>query len=522
MEPLSSFAISLAAGIALDIYNKSQGDVKKELKDAFNLAMKLWCKNDDIRDYKRNEIKNQLTALLNDSEHLPAIKTNNQELNSFLNKYSESLAGYPSAFNYIKEIKDLERFKKELYLLEGINNTVLDTNKKLTEFLQNSKTKISKKKVKTISKIQKNRRHGVKVIIFGKQLDKLKNSKDYQNAIELIINNFPTYPSWELLIEFLKFCELDSNPSYGINFFQKNRQLLDTNPNDDQKEQKEALNYYLGRLYTQIGNYQEAFSWHRNNTEDRITSYFQLLSRFEIASLHFRTENFLLAIEGYEKITISFKYIDHSIFIRIHVFLYLATAYVIRVIYNVPNSNYHKMINPNAQKSIDYSNKALKLISNLNFEDDRYDKLAWTYLTLAFGEESRGDFKKSHDYYIKSEELILAGKTNNSSIAHIFIYISRYYRRNKQYQKALEKIKLIRKLLPTNSRLKIESSLYEEVSYILSEYGKQKLSKLFFKQAILLFKNEPSIEIKLHWPIVERLARSCKELDIEFDKSLTI
>lgn len=31
MEPLSSFAISFAAGIALDIYNKNQVTVKKDI-----------------------------------------------------------------------------------------------------------------------------------------------------------------------------------------------------------------------------------------------------------------------------------------------------------------------------------------------------------------------------------------------------------------------------------------------------------------------------------------------------------
>ncbi len=40
MEALSSFAISIAAGIALEIFNKSQETVEKEIKEAFKKALK--------------------------------------------------------------------------------------------------------------------------------------------------------------------------------------------------------------------------------------------------------------------------------------------------------------------------------------------------------------------------------------------------------------------------------------------------------------------------------------------------
>ena len=138
MEPLSSFGISIAAGIALDIYNKSQGTVKNEIKKAFEKALKLWCVNTDIRERKRNEIKSTLNKFIAEPELLSDIKNQSPELNSFFEKFDEVLAQYSAAYHYIKEVKDLERYRKEVSFLSSIKDTVEDTNKKLTDFIENN------------------------------------------------------------------------------------------------------------------------------------------------------------------------------------------------------------------------------------------------------------------------------------------------------------------------------------------------------------------------------------------------
>ncbi|MGQ1947964.1 hypothetical protein ACT3CD_12785 [Geofilum sp. OHC36d9] len=138
MEPISSFGISIAAGIALDIYNKSQGIVKKEIKNAFEEALIFWCKNDDIRERKRNEIKRTLNKFIAEPELLADINNQSPELNSFFEKFDEALAQYNAAYHYIKEIKDLERYRNEASFLSSIKDTVEDTNKKLTDFIENN------------------------------------------------------------------------------------------------------------------------------------------------------------------------------------------------------------------------------------------------------------------------------------------------------------------------------------------------------------------------------------------------
>lgn len=137
MEHLSSFAISIAAGIALDIYNKSQKTVKKELKKAFEEALKLWCVHENIRNQKRQEFKTELEKYISEPELIENLKNQNSELYSFFGSYEEALANYTSAYNYIKEIRDIERFKKEITILSSIEDTVEDTNKKLTNLIEN-------------------------------------------------------------------------------------------------------------------------------------------------------------------------------------------------------------------------------------------------------------------------------------------------------------------------------------------------------------------------------------------------
>ncbi|WP_163325035.1 PIN domain-containing protein [Draconibacterium mangrovi] len=144
MEPLSSFGISIAAGIALDIYNKSQGIVKKEIEKAFEKALSLWCVNKDIRDRKRKEIKTVLNKFIAEPELLADLNNQSPELNSFFEKFDEALVHYSAAYNYIKGIKDLEWHRKEVSFLSSIKDTVEDTNKKLTDFIGNNLPESSK------------------------------------------------------------------------------------------------------------------------------------------------------------------------------------------------------------------------------------------------------------------------------------------------------------------------------------------------------------------------------------------
>lgn len=190
MEPLSSFAISLAAGIVLDYYKFTQSTVKKELKSAFKKALKLWSKNDEIRKRNRNSLERKFSELFASPENLTDIQTTDPDLYGFLKKYDEALSEYHSAYNYLKEIKDLERFKRELKLLESIRDSLDELNEKiefLNEKLKNVNLGLDKEWSRQIgvykSSIQKFKPHTALELIT--ELEKSFNLNEYKpsNAI---------------------------------------------------------------------------------------------------------------------------------------------------------------------------------------------------------------------------------------------------------------------------------------------------------------------------------------------------
>lgn len=510
IEPLSSFAISFAAGVVLEKYKAQNDTVKKELNKAFSKAVTLWCKNKDIRERNEKKLRQELNIVFENPELLRDIQSNNSEVSSFFNCYNEALSEYKTAYNFLKEIKDLERYKD----LKKVAN---DTYKMLSELFDyvtkkpKGQTKPKVKRPIISSKLD------IRSNIFKKQLDSLKNEGKYKEAIEFIVDNFTTYPRWDLLIELLKFCELESSPKYGIEKFKEYRHLLGNTSYPEKTSEKEALNYYLGRLYTQIGDYQDALYWNNENTKYKISHYYQLLSKFEQASLYYRIEDFDLALSEYEDVKKALRRVDHSLVLEIHLFLYLSTLYTINTIFNPSNYPYTINISDNSKQSIYYTNRVNKLIPKLIYEDDRNDKSAWAHITMAFGLESQGDFQEAIEHYSKAEELIKNKKVTNSSATHLLIYTSRFYRRHKNYHKAIEKINLIKRYCLSPDGSKLEFSIYEEVAYILLNYGKKGLAKSFFKHAVSQFRKEKSIEVKMHWPIVKRVARMCEYFDLVFE-----
>lgn len=139
MEILSSYAISIAAGITLEYFQIKQQTVKVELKYAFEKALKQWCENDSIRKRKTKEFERKLFDLYNTPEKLSIIQTKDFELYSFLEKYEEIISEYHSAYNYLKEIKDVERYKK--IIEHGI--TIIESVNQIKENVQTLRQEIS-------------------------------------------------------------------------------------------------------------------------------------------------------------------------------------------------------------------------------------------------------------------------------------------------------------------------------------------------------------------------------------------
>lgn len=140
IEPISSFAISCAAGIALNIWSKSQQTVDKEVKKAFEQALKDWCPNTGIRESKKEELKKNFLEIAYKPESFSEDYKCYGEFEKFYISFEKRLVQFQVAYNYISSIQDSERYKAEIKILSEVSLKVNDTNDKVTEILGLVKT----------------------------------------------------------------------------------------------------------------------------------------------------------------------------------------------------------------------------------------------------------------------------------------------------------------------------------------------------------------------------------------------
>ncbi len=107
MEPLSSFAINIAAGIALNIWPGKFNSVDRDIEKAFQAALKKWSTNERIKDKYENRLKKYLHEIIRKQQlHL----TTDDDITLFISIFQKELPQFPLAYHYLKEINDQARY----------------------------------------------------------------------------------------------------------------------------------------------------------------------------------------------------------------------------------------------------------------------------------------------------------------------------------------------------------------------------------------------------------------------------
>lgn len=140
MEVLSSFAINIAASIALEIFNKSQRTVEKEIKKAFEKALKNWSQNASTRKNFRESLKLKLHRSIENPKTVTDLQSSAKDKfeRDFYAEFDKAIAEFPNAFNYLKEIKDFERFKEQIASLSEIEKKVDGIEQKVDILIENN------------------------------------------------------------------------------------------------------------------------------------------------------------------------------------------------------------------------------------------------------------------------------------------------------------------------------------------------------------------------------------------------
>ncbi len=149
METLSSFAISFAAGVALNLWNGIQKTVEREIKKAFNSSLKEWCPNVNIRERNRIKLQIDLQNKIDSPEKIINGFESFGEFKEFYIIFEKKLAINQTAFNFINSITNRERFIKIIHQINELSSktqiiktTTEDTNKVVNEILEHVEDKV--------------------------------------------------------------------------------------------------------------------------------------------------------------------------------------------------------------------------------------------------------------------------------------------------------------------------------------------------------------------------------------------
>ena len=199
MEPLSSFGISLAAGIALEIYKTENSNLNKELKSSFNKALQKWDPNNVVTVQIKNRIKRQVKEIISSPELIEEIKNQNDELSKIFLIFEEVLPEFNVAYDYVKSVNDLKQFQRVANKLDSLEELSICTNEMVQaiyeEQILKKNNNLEKEWLRQIS-------------VYKESLLKLKPKTAYEYIVKLEksfeINNFEPNNTIKSSIELLK------------------------------------------------------------------------------------------------------------------------------------------------------------------------------------------------------------------------------------------------------------------------------------------------------------------------------
>ena len=210
MEVLTSFAINIAAGIALDMYKKANSGVQREINIAFNKALKDWSKNDAIRNRNESRFKIVLKDYIQNPDYFKEKEFSKIEISSFFNYFNKRIAEYQSAYNYLQNIIDERRYSEIKELLSESKKAIFkiyeNTNfdpRDIGEEINNLPFEKGKEEV---DKIIQNRYKNYKIDSNVKEVLLLFVEKIYEKITELQreIDNLKSSGNSEQACVFLK------------------------------------------------------------------------------------------------------------------------------------------------------------------------------------------------------------------------------------------------------------------------------------------------------------------------------
>lgn len=142
MELLTSFAINIAAGIAIDLYYSINADIKSNIDSAFKKTLKDWSKNTAIGNKNKTKLEIALKHYLQNPLKFSE-QSNNHEIESFLDLFNSVITStkYSPAYKFLSDIKNKQQH-------DSFISEFIKVNLKLDQLIEN--TQVDPRRIKRI------------------------------------------------------------------------------------------------------------------------------------------------------------------------------------------------------------------------------------------------------------------------------------------------------------------------------------------------------------------------------------
>jgi DNA-binding CsgD family transcriptional regulator len=352
---------------------------------------------------------------------------------------------------------------------------------------------------------------------WSRPLARLIRDREHDAAFAMMVEIVETQPSWEAGLDLLKLGEMLGRATDVLRHYVR---LVDEMQSGPSSEVARAIAYYRGRLLSQVGLIRSALDVHTANLPAGGVLFggpYQRRSRFAIAHLHFKVEDFAQAQRHFDGLHQGLSTV-HEPDRRyvVDVYQFCATLALISVVHDLPHSS-ARAVPVDLDTARHFSTEALRLSLMENYPEG----IVWAQAVQAFTAEASGEPERAELLWHITRRSALTLTAQWSVKVHVLLYEAGFERRRQQLDAASERINEAEQFLPVDPNLRLRARVLEEKALVLRDRGGDlRAVRNLFHEALNRYSLEPGLILLSDWPITTRLRRTCKDLRLDYGSYL--
>jgi hypothetical protein len=353
---------------------------------------------------------------------------------------------------------------------------------------------------------------------WSRPLASLLRSGQHDAAFRLVIEQVESEPSWEPARDLLRVGELLGRATVALRHYVRLVDELESRA--PSPEVRSAVAYFRGRLLSQVGLIKSALDVHTANLPPGDVLFggpYQRRSRFEIANLAFKVEDFARAQQSFDALYQGLSSVQSpDVRYVVDVYQFCGTLAVIGLVHDLPHSAALQLpIDADAARH--FGKQALGLSEREGYPEG----IAWAQVVLAFASEATGDLDQAEVTWQTARRAVLGLTGQWSAKVNVLLYEAGFDRRRAAMDAAAMRIAQAENFLPSDRYLRLRTRVLEEKAMVLREReGSSPALRNLINETLLRYAQEPGLILFSDWPIATRLRRTCRDVRLDFGSYL--